>query len=44
MPAEDEWTSPEYAELVARYRKAQQEAKERGEDPRLSWFLRAPAE
>jgi hypothetical protein len=35
----DEWVNPEYEELVTQYRKAQQQARERGEDPRLRWFL-----
>lgn len=43
MPAEDEWINPEHAELVEKYRAAQQEAKELGEDPRLRWFLPQPA-
>lgn len=36
---EDEWINPEHADLVAKYRAAQQVAVEREEDPRLRWFL-----
>lgn len=39
----EEWISPEHEELVAQYRAAQDVAEDRGEDPRLRWFLQ-PAE
>lgn len=39
----EEWINPEHAELVAKYRAAQQAAQEKQEDPQLRWFLQ-PAE
>ena len=38
----EQWISPEYAELVEKYEAAQKEAKARGEDPQLRWFLPQP--
>lgn len=39
---EETWINPEHAELVEKYRAAQQAAVENGEEPRLRWFLPQP--